>query len=201
MPRLRGTVLRHRRLLAGVCAAVAAAAVLHVVQPPPSATEDVLVAARDLPAGAVLAHDDVRTAAYALGTAPDGLVVDPVGRALAGPVRRGEPVTTSRVVEPGMLDEHPGLVAVPVRIPDATTVALLRVGDRVDLVAADPAAGHAVRIASGARVLALPSEPEKLSGGVTGRLVLFGVSEREVSDVGVSAVRDVITPVWSSTNS
>ena len=174
---------------------------LHVVQPPPPATEDVLVAARDLPAGAVLEPDDVRTAAYAAGTAPDGLVADPVGRALTGPVRRGEPVTATRVVEPGMLGQHPDLVAVPVRIPDATTVALLRVGDRVDLVATDPAAGHAVRVASRALVLALPTEPETLSGGTTGRLVLFGVSEQEVSDVGVAAVRDVVTPVWSGTGS
>ena len=179
---------------------MAVVAVLQVVEPPPPATEAVLVAARDLPAGAVLSARDVRTAAYAVGTAPDGLVADPVGRALTGPVRRGEPVTTTRLVQPGLLDEHPDLVAMPVRIPDPTTVSLLRVGDRVDLMATDPAAGRAVRVASRALVLALPAEPETLSGGTTGRLVLFGVTERETSAVGVSAVRDVVTPVWSGSH-
>lgn len=169
---------------------------LRVVAPPPPPTEPVLVAARDLPAGAVLSARDLRSAPYAVGTAPDGLVTDPVGRALAGPVRRGEPVTSARVVEPGLLTDHPALVAVPVRIPDATTVSLLRVGDHVDLVAADPAAGRAVTVASDALVLALPREPEKLSGGTTGRLVLFGVTPSEVGTVGVAAVRDVVTPVW-----
>lgn len=194
--RLLGAVLWHRRLLAALCAAVTVLAVVRVVEPPPPAVDPVVVAARDLPAGTVLGPEHLRTVDYASGTAPDGLLTRPAGRSLAGPVRRGEPLTSTRVVQPGLLAEHPGLAAVPVRIPDPTTVSLLRVGDRVDLVAADPAAGHATPVATEALVLALPAEPERLSGGTTGRLVLFGVSDHEVGAVGAAAVRDFVTPVW-----
>ena len=180
-----------------MCAAVAVWATLRVLEPPPPDVTPVVVAARDLTAGAVLGSSDLQTVGYLAGTVPDGVVTDPVGRSLTGPVRRGEPLTTTRLVEPGLLADHPDLVAVPVRIPDATAVSLLRVGDRVDLVAADPGAGSAVTVARGALVVALPSEPERLSGGTTGRLVLFGVSDGEMGAVGVAAVRDFVTPVWS----
>lgn len=193
-------MLRHRRVLAAASAAVAVLAALHVLQPAPPPVEPVLVAARDLPAGTVLTSAHLRTASYASGTTPDEALESPVGRTLAGPLGRGEPVTATRVVEPGLLADHPDLVAVPVRIPDPTTVSLLRVGDRVDLVAADPAAGHAVTVAAGAMVVALPGEPDTVSGGTTGRLVLFGVTRREMGTVGVAAVRDFITPVWPGGN-
>ena len=48
-----------------------------------------------------------------------------------------------RLVGPALTAGYAGLVAVPVRLPDAGTVDLLEVGDRVDLVAADPQAAAA----------------------------------------------------------
>ena len=59
---------------------------------------------------------------------------------LAGPVRAGEPLTDVRLVGASLAAAYPGAVAVPVRLPDAGMAALLRVGDRIDLVAADPRA-------------------------------------------------------------
>ena len=66
-----------------------------------------------------------------------------MGRTLAAPLREGEPVTDVRVVAEGLLAGYPSLVAAPVRIADAGAVRLLRVGDRVDVVATDPANGRA----------------------------------------------------------
>ncbi|WP_114422444.1 SAF domain-containing protein [Nocardioides houyundeii] len=194
---LRRRVLAHRRLLAFGCAAAAAAAAVTATAPPPAPSERVLVATRDLPSGTVLAPGDLTRAAWPAGAAPDGAVRLAVGRTLAAPVRRGEPMTDLRLTTPGLLQGYPGLVAVPVRVPDPAVVALLRVGDRVDLLAADPETATAEVVARSAEVLALPSEVESPAQGVTGRLVVLGLAADEVAPVSVAAVRDFITLTFS----
>lgn len=184
----RRRVLAHRHLLAFLCAVGAVAIGLYTVSPPPEPAETVLVAARDLPAGTVLASGDLTQARWAVGTRPDAIASEPVGRTLASPLRRGEPVTDLRLVTPSLLAGYPGLMALPVRIPDAASVALLRVGDRVDLVAANPEDSRAEVVARDAPVLAVPPEPETAGSGVTGRLVVLGLPESEVSVVSAAAV-------------
>ena len=137
---VRRAVLRRRRLLSALFAAAAVLAGVRAVAPAPPATESVLTAAHDLPSGTVLGPGDLVTRQLPAGSAPDGLATgnDVVGRTVAAPLRRGEPVTDVRLVGPSLLDGYPGLVAVPVRIPDTGAAALLEVGDRVDLMATDP---------------------------------------------------------------
>ena len=178
---MRRAVRRRRRLLAAALLAVAVVAGLRSVAPPPAPTVPLLVAATDLPAGTVLTRADLAVVdAPASGPGPpDGALtaVPPaLGRTLAAPLRRGEAVTDVRLVAPSLLDGYPGLVAVPVRVPDAGSVALLAVGDRVDLVAADPRAGTAEVVARDAPVLALPGDPEATGGGAApgGALVVLG---------------------------
>jgi len=47
---------------------------------------------------------DVATVGFAPGTAPAGGLRDPVGRRLAGPLRRGQPITDRAVVGPGLVE-------------------------------------------------------------------------------------------------
>src|SRR6478736_6211016 len=86
--RLRRVVLRRRRVLAALCALVAVWAGLRATAAPAPALEPVTVAARDLGAGTVLRAGDLATVGFAPGTVPAGHIRDPVGRQLAGPVRR-----------------------------------------------------------------------------------------------------------------
>jgi hypothetical protein len=66
-------------------------------------------------------------------------------------------------------------VAAPVRIADAETVRLLRPGDRVDVVAAEPGGGTSV-LARGARVTEVPETADPGgSGGPGGALVVLSV--------------------------
>lgn len=185
---------------------VAALATLRTVAPPPPPTQTVTVAARDLPAGTVLEADDLTRAAYARGTAPDGVVADDAavaGRTLASPLRRGEPVTDVRLLTPDLMAGHPGRVAVPVRVVDPAAVELLRVGDAVDLLSADPAAGTVETVARAAPVVALPEHGDGSgSGGVSGqltpgRVVVVALAADEVEPVTVAAVRQFLTVVWS----
>jgi Flp pilus assembly protein CpaB len=192
---VRRAVLRRRRVLAAVLTAVAVAAGLHSVTAPPPPRTDVLVAARDLPGGTVLAPGDLTPVPFEPGSVPDDLATSTTGRTLAAPVRRGEPVTDVRLVGPGLADGHPGLTAVPVRLPDAGMVGLLAAGDRIDLVAADPEGSGARVVAAGVPVLAVPGAPtDAASDGVTGRLVVVGAGDQsEVTRIADAAVRDFLT--------
>ena len=71
---------------------------------------------------------------------------------------------------------YPGRVAAPVRIADSGSVGLLRVGDRVDVLAADPQGGaEAVLVAEAAPVVALPDAAE--STLASGGLVVLAVDD------------------------
>jgi Flp pilus assembly protein CpaB len=193
---VRRTVLRRRRVLSAGCAAAAVLACLRAVEPPPPDTVPVLTAARDLPSGAVLHGDDLVTAHLPEGSAPDGLARDAVGRTLAAPLRRGEPVTDVRLVGRQLLEGYPGLVAVPVRVPDAGAAALLKVGDRVDLLATDPTGtAPAQVVASAVQVVAIPAPDEGTSGvgAVTGRLIVVATSEGVAHELSAQAVRGFLS--------
>lgn len=193
---VRRAVLRRRRLLAAALAGAAVLAGLHAVAPPPPPTEPVLTAARDLPSGAVLGVDDLVVMRLPAGVAPDGATTrsDAVGRTLAAPVRRGEAVTDVRLIGPGLLDGYPGAVAVPLRIPDAGSVGLLRVGDRVDLWATDPQAGSgaAEGVARDVPVVALPAPDQDVASGLPGRLVVVAAPEEAVPGVVAHAARGLL---------
>lgn len=191
-------MLAHRRLLLALCLVVAVLATLRALAPPPPPVDRVVVAARDLPAGRVLAGGDVEVVPYARGTAPDGLVGQAVGRVLASPLRRGEPVTDARLLGPGLAARHPGRALLPVRVTDAAAVELLRVGDVVDLVSTDPGAGTVETAARKAQVVALPPEPERTSGQASaGRVVVVALDPAEVEPVSVAMVRQFLTVVWA----
>jgi Flp pilus assembly protein CpaB len=195
----RRHVLARRRPLAAVCAAVAVLVGLRVGAGPPPPTVEVPVAARDLPAGSVVGAADIATAAFAPGTEPHGVPDDPVGRVLAAPVVAGEPVTDVRLVGRGLAAAHPDLTVMPVRLPDAGVAGLLRPGDRIDLVAADPGSGEATPLAYDVLVLAVPSATDQPtdSAAPPGRLVVLGISPSTAPEVGLAAVTQFLVVAFS----
>lgn len=141
---LRRAVSRYRRLLAAGLAAATVAAGLAALEPDQPATEPVLTAVRDLPAGTRLRASDLRAVPYPAEVVPEGAyagAADVAGQVLAAPVRKGEPVTDLRVLGPSLLRSYaePGggeVVAAPVRVADTGVLAYVRVGSRVDVLAA-----------------------------------------------------------------
>jgi pilus assembly protein CpaB len=96
-----------------------------------------------------------------------------VGRVLAGGVRAGEPLTDARLVGPGLTALLPAdLVAAPVRLADLAVAALVRTGDRVDVLAALPDGEEAERVAAGVLVLAAPGPASADPDPAAGLLVL-----------------------------
>jgi Flp pilus assembly protein CpaB len=195
----RRTVLARRRPLAALCAALAVLAGLHAARPAGGDTVAVTVAAHDLASGTVLGRGDVTTTRWPAGTAPAGVETRTVGRTLAAPIRAGEPVTDVRLVAPALVAGYPGRVALPVRIADADAVGLLRVGDHIDLMAADPRAGTATYAAVDVPVLALPAPDDADSGsrGLTGRLVVVAALPSDVDDIAGAAATDLLSVVIS----
>jgi Flp pilus assembly protein CpaB len=192
---VRRTVLSRRRPLAALCAGVAVLAGLQAARPDPAATVPVTVAARDLPSGTVLTRGDLVVRRFPSDVAPVGSDARAVGRTLAAPVRRGEPVTDVRLVAGGLASSYPDRVVLPVRIADADAVALLQVGDHIDLLAADPRRGTASYAALDVPVLALPApgSSDDRSSGLTGRLVVVAALPADVDRITAAAATDLLS--------
>lgn len=201
----------HRRPLAGLLALFAVVLGLQAARPAPPATAAMTVARHDLPAGAVLKASDLASVAVPPGAVPAGAQRQAVGRVLASGLRRGEPVTDLRLVGPTLTEGLPGMVAVPIRLPDADMAGLLRVGDHVRLLATDAQHGGTTTVAPDALVLALPgadgddhgSSPtggalatagaNGVTSGLGGRLVVVGIDEDLVTLVTSASVRDFLS--------
>jgi pilus assembly protein CpaB len=213
---LRRAISWHRRLLAAGLAAGAVGATITAVRPAPPDAVVVVAAARDLRGGAALQPRDLRTVRLPAHAVPAGALRPgdrALGRVLAAPLRRGEPLTDVRLVGPGLLPGYAGpgadVVAAPVRVADGATVRLLRVGDRVDVLAAtggfagldeamapgSPAAPveRARIVARSAPVIALPAgdDGDPVWGGATsagdGALVVLAVPAPTAGDLAAAA--------------
>lgn len=183
MPRLRSPrspVHTARRAAAVLLAAAALVLALRPAPTPatarPPTAVPVAVAVSDLPAGTALSSRDVAVVRLPPDVVPSGVVPDAqplVGRVLAGSVRSGEPLTDARLVGSGLTALLPGdLVAAPVRLADLAVAALVRTGDRVDVLAAVPDGEQAERVAAGALVLAAPRRVSEEPDPAAGLLVL-----------------------------
>jgi pilus assembly protein CpaB len=203
---LRRALGWRRRLLSAGLLAGAMAVALQVLAPPPPATVPVLVAARDLAAGAALTRADLRVAHRPPASLPAGALTSQAaatGRPVSSAVRRGEVLTDVRLAGAdsvrGLGD---GVVAAPVRIADADSAALLRPGDLVDVLAAATSPGatgdEARLVASAVRVL---SAPRPAGGGLgssvlgEGALLLVATTQATAQRLAGAAVGDRLSVV------
>jgi pilus assembly protein CpaB len=190
-----------RRLLALCCLLLAAVAALGAHRPAPARSGDpVVVAARDLAAGARLSAGDVRLKPWPVDLRPAGALTridEAVGHRVTGPVRAGEALTTTRLVGAGLtLGLPPGLRAVPVQVSGA---GLVQAGDSIDLLVADPpdasGAGPPVAhvLAEAARVLAVTSAPTTdPSGGPASLGIVVAVDRAIALKIAAAAGRTVV---------
>ena len=158
-------------------------------------------ARRDLPSGTVVQEGDLAPSAYSPDTVPADSVDDVdrvVGRTLAAPMSRGEVLTETRTVTGGLLRGYPGATAVPLRVTDAAVVDLLRVGDRVSFVVADPdGRSTPTLLLRDVPLVAIPRATQGgLSNGTPGRLVVAAVPTESASEVAARAATDMLIPVW-----
>lgn len=183
--RARRIVWRHRVLLAAICCGLAVTGALEVLRPPPPPSSTVLVTARPVAAGTKLTGDDVALRVVADSIAPGGTlrrVPDAAGRTAVVGLPAGVPLHDGMLSDGGVLSSAPqGTVVVPVTLADDGVAALLRPGDRVDLLT--PSASGAPTAGTGGgpppadylarRALVLPL-PEKRDPGDDAAAGLLG---------------------------
>ena len=165
---------RARRVVAALLVAAAAWVALDQVRPHPVPVGDlVVVAARDVTAGARLTDEDVRLERRPAGQHPSTAFAatgDVVGRVAAGAVDAGEVYTPGRLAGPGLLAGSEGRVSVAVPLPADPAPLGVVAGGTVDLLAT----GTGAVLADHALVLSLPRTggDDALGGGPTWSAVL-----------------------------
>ena len=184
-----------RRLAAAGLVAVAVLAGLRAVTPASPPTVTVWAAAHDLSGGQPLALADLARLALPVAAVPAGALradAPVVGRLLAAPVRRGEPLTDVRLLGASLLAALPqaGLVAVPIRVADGSAAAaVVKPGDLVDVLeTADPAGGGPrvpKTVATRIQVVAVPGPGDGAYGG--GLVVLAATTGQAASLAQASA--------------
>ncbi|MEO8283232.1 MAG: Flp pilus assembly protein CpaB [Pseudarthrobacter sp.] len=131
-------LIRNRRLAIALLLCIAAGITVHQLTPPPADTATTLAAARDLPAGTALAATDlaaVKIPPQLVGAGSIANSVEAMGKQLAAPLRKGQLLTDSQLLGPGLLTgAPPGSAAVPLRMADPSSIQLVSPGQLVDVV-------------------------------------------------------------------
>ncbi len=174
---------------------------LQSVSPPEARTVRVWTASRSLPGGTVLRPADLTTTRLAPESVPDEAISDPsevVGRTLAAPLTRGQSVTDLDTVSPGLLGGYPGRTVVPLRVADAAVVELLRVGDRVSVIVADPEGREPPQVvATDVPVIAIPrADDDRFAAGTPGRLVLVAVPTPDSVAMARWSMAGYVAVIW-----
>lgn len=173
------------RLRFGVSAAflgVAAALLVAELRPEPAVTVPVAVAARELSPGGALAAADLRVVRMPPALVPIGshsTADDVVGQHLVVGAPAGLPIVDGLLAGNRLAAAGPdGTVVAPIRLADPAVAALLRPGDRVDLLAAtgtadgQPAvrqlAGRAIVLADPGPRAASPADADGTVGTLLG---------------------------------
>ncbi len=157
----------------------------------PVATSNLVVAARALKAGTVLASEDLKAVPWAGEKTPYGTFGDPrklVGNTVLGPVAEGEPLLSERIAgKEGSSDGSGvprGFRAVSVHVSDSTGVlAILRPGNKVDVQVVTPKATdpEARTVLQDLTVLSVSTTPELAAqNGVSAPVVTLLAKPAEV---------------------
>lgn len=192
---------RLRHVAVAVCLALAATVTVGALRPAPPAGVDVVVAARDLPAGTVLAAADLDTVAVpeplavAAARASDDARAALLGATTAVAVPAGLALVPS-LLSGAALAGPPGTVVAAVRLGDATLAALLAPGEHVDLLASPGDGGPGVVVAHRAVVLPTPAPQSggPLDGARTPAPLLVAVAPDESAALA-GAATDVLFAV------
>ena len=196
--------MRHRPLLVAGLLAAALVAAVAAARPPAGPTEAVAVAERDLASGQALTADDVTAVEMDPKLVPTGAYSPadaPLGRVVAGPVRRGEPITDVTVVGPGLAAGLPAsqvLTSVTVRTVADT---LVRSGDVVRVVATDPRGATSEVVSQAATVVVVPETDPSARTEIGVTTVVLGVPEDEalvLTAASTARVLDLLVPAPES---
>lgn len=184
----------HRRKLAVVAAVAAVLTGIVAAAPPAPPTVAVVRVIAEVPAGFVVAADQVRVQQVAEEALPRGALTETsavVGRTALSRLPVGQILTPNAVLSTRSVPA--GRVIAPLRLHDAAVVALLEPGATVDVLAAGTEMSTAATVARRIRIVAVPHAAEtsgvaRDSSGSTGALVLVDVDAATAAALAQAAV-------------
>ncbi|MET1021528.1 MAG: Flp pilus assembly protein CpaB [Arthrobacter sp.] len=191
LPRGRGSAGRHlrplvrwlgrnRRLAVALLLCIAAGLTVQQLTPAPAYTVSAFAAARDVPAGETLGPDDLTVLDIPRGLVPAGSFSSndsPQGKQLAVALRKGQLLSDSQLLGPGLLaGSPPGSAAVPLRMADPASIQLLSPGQLVNVVMTT-GDGFGQPTASQVLAAAVPVLWTSERGGEQGQWLAAGESE------------------------
>ncbi|GAB3742427.1 SAF domain-containing protein [Microlunatus parietis] len=183
----------HRRKLAVVAAVLAVLTGINAAAPRPPDTVTVLRATELLPGGSPVTEGQVRASPVAAGSVPDDALTDPdqvVGRLVVAPVPAGQVLTGYDLL--GEQSVGPGRVLAPVRLADSGLAAVLRPGDRVDVLAADGQGGPVRTVVERARIVTIPAAGD-VSRDTGGVLLLVEADAETAAELARAAGSSTLT--------
>jgi len=190
----------HRRKLAVLAALAAVLTGLAAAAPEGPPTLSVVRATHELSGGTRLAATDLELARVVADDAPRGAITELTGAVdhrLAAPVAEGQIITPAALTT-ARAGTTRGRVIAPLRLADADLVELLRPGDQVDVIAADPQSEQADVVARAVRVVTVPQSDDQAggSGSAAGRLILIEVDPETARVLARAAVSASLTVIW-----
>lgn len=136
---------------------------------PHSATHQVVVAAREIPAGSVLKLADLTVAAVPLSMPGSSDLDEFIGHTMVVALETGFPIHSSLIAgEQLWRNAPPGTTVVAVELADSSLVPLLQVGENIDLYSSGGSnwdTSQAQKVATHALILAI-IEPKQATGGI-----------------------------------
>lgn len=175
-------VVRYRRSISASLAGLGTLIAVSLVVPGPGSQTEVLVATGPLSAGTTLTASDFTKKTLPADFAWSTLQAQPsdlVGRVLAHSIAANQPLSSTDLIGQGLLTGLPeNYVAVSIPVSASTSASLLNVGNVIDVYSSsNDGFNTGVLIASGARILAIPSSAKSsmFSGGSTTSSIIVGV--------------------------
>lgn len=182
IPKSYPLIVRYRRSIAATLAALGVLLLSSVIIPKQDSGMTVLVATRQLAAGAVLTQQDFRLSQLSKTSFWESAASNPddlIGRTLARNLVVNQPISSTDVIGPGLLDGLPkNYVAVSLPLSAGTNTSLLNLGSSIDIYsAANDGLNIGTLVASRAIILAKPSNSKDslFAGSSQSNAIIIGV--------------------------
>ena len=190
IPKSYPLIVRYRRSIAATLAALGVMLLGSVVVPNQDSGIAVLVATKQLAAGSVLTQQDFKLSQLNKDSFWESAASDPnelIGRTLAHNLVVNQPISSTDVIGPGLLDGLPSnYVAVSLLLTTGTNTSLLRLGSSIDVYGAtNDGLNVGTLVASRAIILAKPtnSKDSLFAGSSQATAIIIGVESLAAASI------------------
>jgi Flp pilus assembly protein CpaB len=182
IPKTYPLIVRYRRSIAATLAALGVLLLGSAIVPKQDSGIPVLVATRQLAAGSVLTQQDFELSQLSAASYWESATSDPadlIGRTLARNLVTNQPISSTDVIGPGLLDGLPkNYVAVSLPLSAGTNTSLLNLGSAIDIYStANDGLNIGTLVASRAIILAKlnNSKDSLFAGSSNSNAIIIGV--------------------------